>query len=100
VSIEVDAPAPAVVVVKNSYDPHWHAEVDGRPTAVLPADYLMQGIPIPAGRHTVTLTYRDSSLGYGVLASALAISGLLVSSLWPAGWGRRRRLLSERRRPA
>src|SRR5919106_1430455 len=51
----VDANSPALLVVRNGWDPGWQATVDGRPTPVLVTDYLLQGIVVPAGRHTVEL---------------------------------------------
>ena len=75
--VQVDASAPSIVVVRNVYDPGWHAVVDGRPVRVLPADYLVQGIPVPPGRHTILLSYDDPSVGYGLLGSALSLAVLL-----------------------
>ncbi|HYT78683.1 MAG TPA: hypothetical protein VEQ37_05420 [Actinomycetota bacterium] len=79
--IEAQAPAPSVVLVRNVYDPGWHATVDGRPGRVMPANYLDQGIPIPAGRHTIVLSYDDPSVGLGLIGSVLALATLLGSAL-------------------
>jgi len=75
--VHVEASAPSIVLVRNVYDPNWHATVDGRPVRVLPADYLVQGIPVPAGRHTISLTYDDPSIGYGMIGTALSLVILL-----------------------
>ena len=79
---------PGVVVIRNAFDRNWRATVDGRPARVIPADYLMQGVPVPAGRHVVELTYRDSAVGEGLLVSGVAWALLLGA--W-AVVGRRRR---------
>jgi hypothetical protein len=70
VRIRVDATAPAIVVVRNTYDPGWSATVDGRPTAVIATDHLIQGVPVPAGSHEVRLRYRDPDVGRGLAAGA------------------------------
>ncbi|HEX9236919.1 MAG TPA: hypothetical protein VF972_11635, partial [Actinomycetota bacterium] len=75
--IEVDAPAPGIVLVRQTYDPDWHATVDGRVVAVLPADYLDQGIPVPPGHHVISLTYNDPWVGWGLLGSGVALALLL-----------------------
>lgn len=75
--VEVDAPGPALVVVRNVHDPGWRATVDGRPAPVLVADALIQAVPVPAGRHTVELWYDDPWIGYGLLGSGLSLVGLL-----------------------
>jgi hypothetical protein len=70
-SILVETSAPSVVLVRNVFDPNWHATVDGRPVPVLAADELIQAVPVAAGRHMVELRYDDPSIGYGLLGSGL-----------------------------
>jgi hypothetical protein len=79
--VVVDAPAPAVLLVRNAWDPGWHATVDGRPAPVLQADYLLQAVPVPPGRHTVLLEYDDPWIGYGLVGSGLALGTLLLLAL-------------------
>jgi hypothetical protein len=99
VRVSVDATAPSVVVVRNAWDRGWSATVDGRTVPVLRADYLLQGVPVPAGHHEIRLTYRDPTVGVGLalsgvvwLAFVLALGWLLVTS--------RRRKRSRRAAPA
>lgn len=89
--IAVDAPSAAIVLVRTPYARNWHATVDGRSVRILPADHLLQGIPVAAGGHMVMLTYADPWIGYGLLGSALAVLALLVAALltWRAGAARR-----------
>jgi hypothetical protein len=75
--VVVNASTPGIVLVRNAWDPGWRASVDGRDAPVLVADFLMQGVPVPAGRHTVILQYDDPWVGYGLLASGLWLSALL-----------------------
>jgi hypothetical protein len=89
VQLDVSAPAAGVVLVRNSWDENWHATVDGRPAPVLHADYLLQGVPVPAGRHTVVLRYDDPPIGYGLAGSAVAVA-LLVGAILVARRRKRR----------
>jgi hypothetical protein len=75
-TVRVETPAAAVVLVRNVWDPHWHATVDGRPAPVIPADSVVQAVPVPAGNHTIRLTYDDPTIGLGALASGVALAGL------------------------
>jgi len=75
--VDVNVRSPAVVLVRNAYEPGWHATVDGRPAPVLAADYVDQGVPVPAGRHAIVLVYDDATIGFGVLGSALGLAVLL-----------------------
>ncbi|MBI2238798.1 MAG: hypothetical protein HYU54_09800, partial [Actinobacteria bacterium] len=71
VRITAEATVPSLVVVRNAWDEGWTATVDGRPAPVLRADYFVQAVPVPGGRHEIRLVYRDPSLARGVAASAL-----------------------------
>jgi hypothetical protein len=79
---------PALVVVHDTFDPNWHAEVDGSPVTVLRTDYLLQGVLVPRGapgqvttRHKIVLRYDDPTIGYGLLGSVLSIAALLGVAL-------------------
>jgi hypothetical protein len=74
--VVVDSPAPAVVLIRNAYAPGWRAMVDGRPSHVLPADDLLQGVPVPAGHHVIELSYVEPAIGYGLAGSAMTLVGL------------------------
>ena len=76
----VDASAPAVVVIRNAYDPGWRARVDGRSSPVFPADAIDQGVVVPAGRHVIELSYVDPSIRYGLLGSGLALLALAIGA--------------------
>jgi hypothetical protein len=89
--VEVEARVPAVVVVRNGYDPDWRATVDGRPAPLLRADHFLQGVPVGPGRHVVELAYRDPWIGYGLAGSALALALLLGGAAALRARERRRR---------
>jgi hypothetical protein len=80
-TVVVRAPGPAVVLVRNAFDPGWHATVDGHPVDVLRTDSFLQGISVSAGTHTIELTYDDPWVGYGLLGSALGVLALLGAAL-------------------
>ncbi|MDP8956017.1 MAG: YfhO family protein, partial [Actinomycetota bacterium] len=78
--ITVNAPSGGLVVIRNAYDPGWRATVDGRPAAVLPTNYLVQGIEVGPGRHRIVLSYDDPNIGLGLLGSGIAASALIVAA--------------------
>jgi hypothetical protein len=79
VRVTVDTPAPALVVVRNSYDAGWSATVDGRAAPLLATDYLVQGVAVPAGTHEIRLVYRDDDIVHGALAGIVVWLVLLTS---------------------
>jgi hypothetical protein len=80
--IDLDAPDGGLLLIRNAYDPGWEATVDGREALVLPADFLLQAVPVPPGRHTVELRYRDPWIGYGLLGSSVSVAVLVAGGLW------------------
>jgi membrane protein YfhO len=82
--ILVEASGPSILLIRTPYDPGWQATVDGKPVRVHPADYVAQGIPVPSGRHTVDLVYRDPWVGPGLAGSGLGVALLLGTAgvLW------------------
>jgi hypothetical protein len=96
VRVDVTAPEPSIVLVRNSYDPGWSATVDGHPAPVLPTDYLMQGVPVGPGHHIVDLTYHDAAITDGLEASGAAWSALFLAFLLALGAGVRRRRRGKR----
>jgi hypothetical protein len=70
--------APAVVVLKASFDPGWRVEVDGHsetPYMVTPA---MPAVTVSPGRHTVTFTYHGYRHYPELFALGLVTLGLLI----------------------
>ena len=53
VVLEVEASAPALLVLAEAWYPGWRATVDGDPAAVYPANGWMRAVPVPVGRHRV-----------------------------------------------
>jgi hypothetical protein len=85
VDIEVQAAAPALLVLSDLFYPGWEATVDGRPAEILRANYVMRAVAIPKGAHEVRFLYRPASFRAGETASAagcLAVALLILSHVW------------------
>jgi uncharacterized membrane protein YfhO len=85
ITAEVEASAPAMVVLSQAYYHLWHAYVDDKPVPLLRANYAFQAIEVPAGRHKVRLDYEDKGFQLGVVISIASL--VLCLGLWI--WGRR-----------
>jgi hypothetical protein len=84
VVIDATATKPSLVVLTDTFYPGWTATVDGRSVPINRVDYLLRGIRIGPGRHTVVLRYRPTSWRIGWIISVvtlLALAGALVYSL-------------------
>jgi len=92
--LQVNSDRAGWMVLSDGWDPGWKARVDGRATAVLRANSNFRAVAVPAGRSTVDLVYRPTSILVGAaisIASTVVIVAVLVVGL------RRRRRAS---RPA
>ena len=80
--LRVQASAPAVVVLLDTFDPGWGATLDGAPTGVLRAHLAFRGILVPAGSHEIRMAYRPRSVTAGGLISlaclAVALGGAVL----------------------
>jgi hypothetical protein len=93
VTVQVEARAPSIVVVRTSFDEGWSASIDGRPADVVPVDGFLQGVAVRAGSHEVQLAYRDAAVSRGVTAGLVAWGGLAIAFVltWSLGRARRSR---------
>lgn len=87
-ALHVETPTPAYLLLSEVHYPGWRATVDGRPTAVLVADYLFRALYIPAGRHEVRLWFSPPSFWAGL---GLSLTTWLGLGAWgaTAAWRRR-----------
>lgn len=88
---DVDSSRPGMLVVSQAWFPGWEATVAGRRAPVLRVDGLVQGVPVPAGRHNVALRYRAPGLRAGAAISVLTLVLLMGWLVMP--------LLARPRRP-
>jgi uncharacterized membrane protein YfhO len=70
----VEADAPAMLVAAQAYYHPWRAYVDGKRVPLLRANFAFQALEIPAGRHKVTLIYKDGAFEAGAIISGLALA--------------------------
>jgi hypothetical protein len=63
----------AILRCADRYTSQWVARVDGKPAKVLRVDYLMQGVTLTAGEHTVELAFRPPSGTLWVQFSGMAL---------------------------
>jgi hypothetical protein len=78
------ADAPSVLLLNDKFDPHWHVLVDDKPMPLLRCNFLMRGVYLTPGTHTVEFKFSIplgplyvtlSAIGAGIL-----LCGVLVFS--------------------
>jgi hypothetical protein len=86
-ALEAKSVTPTLLVLSEINYPGWVATVDDQPTPILPTDYLLRGVALPAGRHRVELQYTAPGARIGAIISACTL--LLLGGL--IGYARRTR---------
>jgi Bacterial membrane protein YfhO len=78
--IETQAPTATVLMVSEIFYPGWEATVDGQRAPIQLADFLLRGVVLPAGQHTIEMRYVAPAARNGAIISALtlAILGALL----------------------
>jgi len=81
---KVSASGPVLLVVPELDYPGWKASVDSEDRKIYRADYMLRGVFVEGGEHTVIFSYDPESFRKGVvitLASLAAAAGLLAFDL-------------------
>ena len=69
----VETDAPRLFVASEVYYPAgWNAYLDGEEVPIRPVDYLLRGVHVPEGEHTLVMRFEPRSHQYGIWVSAAA----------------------------
>lgn len=85
IAVDVQTSGVGMLVLSEVYAPGWRAFVDGEEVAVYAADYVLRGVPVPAGLHRVELRYDPVSLRLGLWISGMTGLAMGVVLLVAAG---------------
>lgn len=82
--LDVAAAAPGLLVLSEVYHPYWRATVDGDSAPVLQVNVALRAVPVAAGRHRVTMTFRDPTVSAGLWGSlgGLVLWGAALAATW------------------
>ena len=83
VEVSVDARAPALVLLNDTWDAGWSATVDGAKVISLAAFGALRAVAVPAGTHVVEWRYRTPGLAAGAAVSLASLALLALLLFWP-----------------
>jgi hypothetical protein len=75
---------PGLVVVSEIYARGWQAFVDGKPAKIYPSDYVLRGVAVPAGDHTIVFRYAPAAIsqGIGITLATVVLLIALIAQPW------------------
>jgi len=81
--IKTSSSSPAFLVLSDVYYPGWEARIDGTPTKIFQTNYVLRGVQVPAGEHTIKFEFKPVSfhIGAGISAASLFLLGYLAWKL-------------------
>jgi hypothetical protein len=79
--LQAKAASPVVLLLNDKYDPNWKVFVDGKSGALLRCNYLMRGVYLQPGTHTVEFRFEPPIGTLYVSLGAVFVSLLLIGYL-------------------
>jgi hypothetical protein len=85
IMFDAQANTPAVLLLNDRFDPHWRVLVDGKPAELLRCNFIMRGVYLASGAHTVEFQFKLPNGPLNVSLTAIAAGLFLCGCLWLAG---------------
>ncbi len=73
IQVYVKTTAPGFLVLSEIFYPEWCAKIDGQPTKIYCADYLLRAVYVPEGEHTIEMYYSKRNITIGALISLITL---------------------------
>ncbi|MBN1824006.1 MAG: YfhO family protein [Endomicrobiales bacterium] len=78
IRVSVDSQDAGWLVFSENYYPGWKAEIDGKNSEILLADYALRALAVKPGRHKIRMYYDPWPVKAGLAVSGAAFAGFLV----------------------
>ena len=80
--MDVDAPAPGVVVVSDNFHPHWTATVNANEVEILHANYFWKGVVVAAGKSRIVMQFQTPLIDTSRRISQAGVLIFFLAGLW------------------
>jgi membrane protein YfhO len=80
--IDTESEHPSFLVVSEVDYPGWKAQIDGAETPIYQTDYLLRGVALPAGKHTVVMEYKAPAFWKGVYVSGFTFFVVIALAIY------------------
>lgn len=83
VELKTTTTCPQVLLLNDRWHENWQASIDEKPAELLRANFIMRGVAVPAGEHTIEFRYRPP---HSTLWISLTAVGAGIVCLVTLGW--------------
>ena len=77
IEFRADAVTPSVLLLNDHYHPAWYVTLDGEPVKMLRCNFIMRGVQVPVGQHTIVFQFKPSLIGLKISLVAIGIGAVL-----------------------
>jgi hypothetical protein len=77
--VRSESPAPRVLVIMEPFYPGWTASIDGIHAPLIPVNAAGKAVPLPAGTHTIRVSYSPRIFFWGGLVSIVTLFLWLIA---------------------
>ncbi len=79
--LSAQATAPSILLLNDHFDPNWRVSVDGKSAELLRCNYIMRGVYLTPGSHTVEFQYSQPNPPLYVTLTTMVLGVLLCGFL-------------------
>ena len=88
ITVKTRSTAPGILLLNDRWHPDWKVTVDGQSTPLLRANFLMRGVSVAAGEHTVEYRFDPPHqtlwVSFAAVATGLLLVGILILAPKPS----------------
>jgi hypothetical protein len=79
--LKANANVPSILLLNDHYDPNWKVLVDGKPSELLRCNFIVRGVYLTPGTHTVEFHFKPPTGPLYVSLAAIALGICLIGYL-------------------
>ncbi len=81
VELQAQVTVPSVLLLNDKDDPNWKLWVDRKPQEILRCNYLMRGVQLTPGEHTILFSFEPTNKGLYISLAAILLAAALCGFL-------------------
>jgi hypothetical protein len=79
---KVSANTPSLLLMNDRHHPDWQVSIDGKPAKLLRCNFVVRGLQVPAGQHTINWEFKPDLKVFWISSSAVAMAFVLCAVTW------------------